>query len=122
MVERERFLLVFALGEGPEGQRLREVLDRAAARTGRPVSVWARETLLAAAGDSKSEGPIDPIVEVKLNVNEVTLIDLRAIVGMQSGWNNKVRALIGGELLDLGTGKPNELLEQWKRVRRWGLT
>ena len=121
MVERERSQLVVALGEGPEGQRLREVLDRAAERTGKPVSAWARETLLVAAGDSKSEGPIEPIVEVRLNGREVTLIDLRAIGGMQGGWSNKVRGLLGGQWVDIGTAKPDELIDQWKRVRRSGL-
>ena len=122
MVERERSQLVIALGEGAEGQRLREVLDRAAERTGKPVSVWARETLLAAAGDSKSEGPIDPIVEVRINGREVTLIDLRSIGAMQGGWSNKVRGFLGGEWIDIGTAKPDELIDAWKRMRRWGMT
>lgn len=122
MVERERSQLVVALGEGPEGRRLREVLDRAADRAGKPLSAWARETLLAAAGDSTSEGPIDPIVEVRLNVREATLLDLRAVGAMQSGWSNKVRGLLGGAWVDIGTAQPDELINQWKRVRRWGLT
>ena len=63
--QRERFQLVISLGEGAEGQRLRELLDRAAERKGRPVSVWARELLLAAAGDVTGEGPIDPVVEIQ---------------------------------------------------------
>ena len=54
-MERERYQLVVALGEGVEGQRLREVVDRAAERAAKPVTVWAREILLTAAGDSKSE-------------------------------------------------------------------
>lgn len=122
MAERERSQLVIALGEGPEGQRLREVLDRAAERTGKPVSAWARETLLAAAGDSKSEGSIDPIVEVRMNGREVTLVDLRSIGAMQDGWTNKVRGLLGAEWVDIGTAKPRELIDMWKRVRRWGMT
>jgi hypothetical protein len=119
-MDRERSQLVIALGEGPEGQRLREVLDRAAERAGKPVSVWARETLFVAAGDTKSEGAVDPIVEVRLNGNEVTLLDLRAVAGMQNGWSNKVRAFVGGAWQDLGTAKPDELVERWKRVRTWG--
>ena len=49
-MKRDRSQLVVAFGEGAEGRRLREIIDRAAERAGRPVSVWARETLLAAAG------------------------------------------------------------------------
>jgi len=121
-MERERFQLVIGLGEGPEGQRLREVLDRAAERSGKPVTVWARETLLAAAGDSKSEGRVDPIVEARIEGNKEALLDLRAISGMLGGSTVKVDALIGGRWVELGTRKPDELIEQWKRVHRWGLT
>jgi hypothetical protein len=117
MNDRERSQLVISLGEGQEGLRLREALDRAAKALGKPVSAWARETLLAAAG----EGPGDPIIEIRLNGSEVTLLDLRAIDGMQSGWSIKVRALISGSWWDLGTNNPDELVTRWKRVRRWGL-
>ncbi len=121
MVERERFQLVIALGEGAEGQRLREVLNSAAERTGKPVSVWARETLFSAAGDPKSEGPVDPIVEVRLNGSEMTLIDLRTVSAMQNGWSGKVRGMMGGQWIDIGTAKPDELVDHWKRLHRWGL-
>jgi len=121
-MERERFQLVVGLGEGVEGQRLREVLDRAAERSGKPVTVWARETLLKAAGDVKSEKTLDPIVEVIINGREVTLVDLRSVSGMQGGHANKVSALIGGLWIDLSTQKPDELIDTWKRVRRWGFT
>lgn len=118
--ERDRAQLVIALGEGAEGQRMREVLDRAAERAGKPVSVWARETLMVAAGDSKSEAPIDPIVEVRLNGNQQTLLDLRSVSAMQGGSSIVAHALISGTWYGLGTSKPDELIELWKRVRRWG--
>jgi len=119
-MERERYQLVVSLGEGAEGQRLREVVDRAAERVGKPVTVWARETLLTAAGDSKSEGPIDPIVEGRLNGSQMTSIDLRAIGAMQNGWTHQVRAFLGGQWIEIGTPDPTELFERWKRVCRWG--
>lgn len=118
MNDRERSQLVIALGEGQDGQRVREALDRAAAAVGKPVGTWARETLLVAAG----EGPGDPIAEIRLNGSEMTLVDLRSIAAMQSGWTIQVRALLGGEWLMLGTNNPDELLARWKRVKRWGLT
>ena len=117
----ERSQLVIALGEGPEGHRLREVLGRAADRAGKPVTFWARQILFVAAGDAKSEGVDDPIAEVRLNGNEVTLLDLRAVPGMQTGWTNKVRGLVGGEWHDLGTATPDDLVDRWKRVQRWGV-
>jgi len=83
MAGRERFQLVVSLGEGADGQRLREVIDRAAEKTGKPVTVWAREILLTAAGDSEST--LDPIVEVKFNGNETTLLDLRLVTAIQTG-------------------------------------
>ena len=49
-MKRDRSQLVVAFGEGAEGRRLRQIVDQAAERAGRPVSVWAREALLAAAG------------------------------------------------------------------------
>jgi hypothetical protein len=45
--ERERSQLVISLGEGPEGQRRREAIDRAATKANKTVSTWAREALLA---------------------------------------------------------------------------
>lgn len=120
MVERERHQLVVSLGEGPEGQRLREVVDRAAQRAGKPITVWARETLLAAAGDAKSESRIDPIVEVRLKGNQITSIDLRAVGAMQTGWSHQVRAFVAGDWLEIGTNDPNEIFDRWKRVCRWG--
>jgi hypothetical protein len=116
MVERERFQLVISLGEGQDGQRSREILDRAAAAAGKPVSTWARDTLLIAAG----EGPSDPIAEVLINKNERTFVDLSAIPAMQSGWTNKVQALLAGKWTDLGTQDPDELMARWKRVKRAG--
>lgn len=120
-MERERYQLVISLGEGAEGQRLRGVLDAAAERTGKPISAWARHVLLTAAGDAASEGPVDPIIEVLINGREMTTLDLRAVSAMQNGWTNKIRALIGSTWIDLGTNNPDEIMRQWKRVRRWGL-
>jgi hypothetical protein len=115
-MERERYQLVVALGEGADGQRLREVLDRAAERAGKPVTVWARETLLTAAGDSTSS--IDPIVEVRLLGTQVTTVNLRDIAAMQTGWSHQVRACLAGEWMELGTSDPEALFERWKRVCR----
>lgn len=113
-MERERSQLVIGLGEGAEGQRLREALDRAARAAGKPITVWARETLLSAAGN----GPTDPVIEVRINGAEVTLFHLRAIDAVQNGWVNKIRALVAGEWLDLSTNDPEELIARWKRVHR----
>ena len=111
--------LVVSLAAGPEGQRLREVLDQAASRAGKPTTVWARETLLAAAGDPQSEGPVDPIVEVVLGGIQATL-DLRAVGAMQHR-PNKLDVFLGSEWVEVRTSKPQELIDHWKRVRRWGL-
>lgn len=119
-MERERYQLVVALGEGVEGQRLREVVDRAAERAAKPVTVWAREILLTAAGDSKSQGIVDPIVEGRLNGNEMTSIDLRAIGAMQTGWTHQVRGFLGGTWIEIGTSDPAAMFDLWKRVCRWG--
>ena len=115
-MERERYQLVVALGEGAEGQRLREVVDRAAERAGKPVTAWARETLLTAAGDSKSS--IDPVVEVRLLGTQMTTVNLCCIAAMQTGWAHQVRALLAGEWMELGTPDPDALFERWKRVCR----
>ena len=115
MNDRERSQLVIALGEGQDGKRVRDALDRAAEATGKPVSTWARDVLLIAAGES----PGDPIAEVRMNGSEMTSIALRSIVAMQGGgWSNKVRVLIGGQWLDLGTNDPDELFARWKRLHR----
>jgi hypothetical protein len=60
---RQRAQLVIALGEGASGQEIRAVLDRAAAGVGKPVSVWARDVLLRAAGAPglSSEAELDEI-------------------------------------------------------------
>lgn len=92
VMERERYQLVVALGERAEGQRMREVVDREAERADKPVTAWARETLLTAAGDSKNS--IDPVVEVRLLGTQMTTVILRGIAAMQTGWGHHVRALL----------------------------
>lgn len=114
MVERERSQVVVVLGEGAEGQRLREAIDRAAAAAGKPVSTWARELLLR----EIQEDVADPIADVKMNGNESTMIALHAIDAMQSGWTTHARAFISGAWHELRTNKPDDLIARWKRVRR----
>lgn len=124
MGERERIQLVLALGEGAEGQRLREVLDQAASRAGKVVSAWAKEILFEAAGASKAEAPVDPLVaEIRYRDGhdiKVMDFDLRAVVAMQGGSPTDVRALVPGVgWVVLLPPKPDELMERWRRVRRW---
>lgn len=114
MVERERYQLVIGLGEGDEGKQNRSALDSAAADAKKPVTVWARELLLSAAGS----GPSDPVATVFLNGNQQTQVNLAAIQAMQTGWTQKVRALIQGEFVDLTVEDPDELMARWKRVIR----
>jgi hypothetical protein len=121
MADRERHQLVVSLGEGQDGQRAREVLDRAAAAAGKTVSTWARDALLSAAGEVAG----DPIAEVLTNGNERTFVNLRLVVAMQTGWVNKVRAILlggaRGEWLDLGTRDPDGLFARWRSANRTGL-
>lgn len=49
MKKRNRIQLVISLGEGDEGKCLREFLDRAAERAGKPITIWARERLIVEA-------------------------------------------------------------------------
>lgn len=118
-----RVQFVVGLGDGPEGQRLKEVLEHAAARTGKPLSVWARERLLDAAGDPKSEAAQDPVIEVQYQDEEgrqpVMLLDLRAVYAMRGGHAVFVQALIGGTWWTLVSQQPNDLIERWKRARSW---
>jgi hypothetical protein len=48
--KRERSQLVIALGEDEAGQRMRDLFDQAAEKSGQKVSAWARDILLAAVG------------------------------------------------------------------------
>jgi len=122
-MERERYQLMIGLGEGAEGKRLRGVFDRVAERMGRPVTVWAREILLTAVGESSST--IDPIVEVFFGGKQ-TQINLRAVSGMRKGLGfenstDSVSVLIEGQWLEMGCSTSDGLLERWKRVHRSGL-
>jgi hypothetical protein len=114
MADRERYQLVVGLGEGDEGQRAREVLDKAAEAVGKPVTVWARETLLTAAG----HGPADPIAEVLFDKKVVTQLDLRSVAAMRGGYTYKVDAMVGGQWYELTVSNPDALMERWKRVKR----
>lgn len=56
---RERSQMVIALGEGDKGLKLKSFLERAAAHSGKPVSVWAREALMQAALELAIAGKIE---------------------------------------------------------------
>lgn len=112
-----------SLGEGPEGQKLRDALNAAAAATGKPLSAWARDVLLAEAGGTAS----DPIAEVLISRvdpetgerrQELTTVDLGSISAMQSGWAGQVQAYVFGGWTFLLTRHPEELIARWKRVKR----
>lgn len=114
MAERERHQLVVGLGEGEDGREHREALDRAALDANKPVTVWAREILLTAAGS----GPTDPLVEVKINGAEVTQLNLAAVQAVQTGWTNQVNAFCFGAWTKLTVEDPEGFVARWKRVIR----
>lgn len=49
-VERHRSQFVISLGEGEKGEALRALFDQAAEQAGELPTVWARRTLIEAAG------------------------------------------------------------------------
>ena len=128
--DRERSHLVIGLGEGTEGQRAREALNRAADRAGKPVSTWARESLLGAAVEAHE----DPLVELELltiGAPVKIIIDLRSIVAMRaepdslSAKSRKMEAVSAITKLESYDNWPtlfcpdaSALIDRWKRVRR----
>lgn len=59
-VKRDRHQLVIHLGEGVRGLRLRKEMAREAKRAGMMISVWAREVLMTALGETDLEShPLD---------------------------------------------------------------
>jgi hypothetical protein len=116
-MERDRYQIVVALGEGADGKRVKALLSKAAERAGQSPSTWARERLLVAAG-IRSEDPLDPLVEIRIGENNVTTLDLRAVSAMQVGWTHQVNALLNGQWVALGTQAPDELFNRWKQIRR----
>jgi hypothetical protein len=81
--KRDRYQLVIALGEGEEGQRRREWIEAAA--QGQPLSCWARDTLLAAAG-APLEGPASraELLQVKAELDE-TVMQVNELFRMVTG-------------------------------------
>jgi hypothetical protein len=126
--ERERSQLVVALGEGAEGQRLKDALDQAAQRAGKTTSAWAREILMTAAGVGEA---LDPVVEATYHEDghrRTFTFDLRHVAAIQggesmggSGQTGAVTLLLGGTWWHVEAADPMAFILRWKRVHRWGV-
>jgi hypothetical protein len=55
MKQRARAQLVIHIGEGIPGERLRALFDKAASKSGKTVSAWARDILLDAVNQPSFE-------------------------------------------------------------------